>query len=293
MLVAAAYVFTGLWLSSDGPELVAGAAGAAAVLLFTWTIGHLTHPSSYRIRLWLPVVGVGSQLAAAATLAAAWKTAAWWILSAEAASGWTAGILTTEALAVGTLGTVGRNKYLVGVSGALGTTSYGFAAAWLGWTPQGFVAITSVVGAVLLTVWTAAFLGRRLPERFELWLPTIAVVGHVAGLAVFAVAFLEFDLQQSAGVAAAVLGFEALLSGVVATARRNSSLVDLASSQPVHMVWSPFGATGAPTRSSASRRSSEVRSSQCGPCSTSAAPAAPTPGSGSPTRASSPRQPSQ
>ena len=137
--------------------------------------------------------------------------------------------MTTEALAVGTLGTVGRNKYLVGVSGALGTTSYGFAAAWLGWTPQGFVAITSVVGAVLLTVWTAAFLGRRLPERFELWLPTIAVVGHVAGLAVFAVAFLEFDLQQSAGVAAAVLGFEALLSGVVATARRNSSLVDLAS----------------------------------------------------------------
>ena len=88
VLVAAAYVFTGLWLSSDGPELVAGAAGAAAVLLFTWTIGHLTHPSSYRIRLWLPVVGVGSQLAAAATLAAAWTQ-----LDAVPAAAVTAGVL--------------------------------------------------------------------------------------------------------------------------------------------------------------------------------------------------------
>jgi hypothetical protein len=219
-LAATAYGLAAYWQDWSAETVVSVTAIVGGTLLAMWTLATLARFPSERLRLWVPSWGVLSQVAAITLIVVAGRE-----FGDAGFYGVIAAVAAAEAIPAGLIGTVRRNKPSVAVSAALLATSYGFAASWLELDAPDLIGITSIVGGVLLSAFTIAFLRTSLAPRVETWLYPVGALAHAAGITVLANAWTYLNSQEAAGVTAGVAAAEALMLALLATVRRMEWLV--------------------------------------------------------------------
>lgn len=216
---AATFSLTAAWRDWNAAEVVRAAAFLGGGLLTAAAVlGTATHLPE-RARRWVLPMHVLGQLAAATIVVVAVSE-----FSTKDAYGVLAAVAAAEAVLMGTLGTMRRDLRLAAGGGALAAVAYGFSAAWWDWSTPQFLSITSAAGGTLLVLWIAGRLARVRPSRLSLWLPVAFAIAETAGASVVAVSWLDLDATAAAGVTAAVLGSQAVVAALMATALRSRAL---------------------------------------------------------------------
>lgn len=201
------------------PLLAAAAAAAGVSLVGATTLGVR--------RSWRPGLVIW-QLPAVALAAGAGLTLA---VAGHArlgpgALGVDAAVMAGGALATGLVGTLRLWPALAGGSAALAAGAYGCLAGWQHWDADLVVIITSASGAALAGAgaWLST---RRVGPRRALWHWPLHGLAQAAAVAVVSIALHEFATSEALGTLFAVLAAEAVLFGLIGTARRHGGLVAL------------------------------------------------------------------
>ncbi len=218
--MGATFALTGFWLDWSASDLAAIAGiGAAAVITlavaFTIATGW-----PRRVLVWtVPLHAVGHGLAVTSYLAGVAD------LGGATPYGLVTLLLLVEAAALGVIGTVDLEEGLGAGSAGLLAAAYVAFAHWQQWSSEQVILHTAVAGAVLAAVAAASFLTDRLPARAQLWRRPILALGQTAGIGVVVAAAAALEPSPAAGIAAAVLAYDAVLAGVVGTLRRDRRLI--------------------------------------------------------------------
>lgn len=146
----------------------------------------------------------------------------------DSALGIDSGVLAAFAAAAGLAGTRRLQAGLVGGSAVLGAAAYGCLAGWLDWPAGAVVGVTAASGGAAAVAAAALSLWPGAPARAALWRVPFHGLAQAAAGAVAVVSLAEFGVPEGLGVVSGVLAGEAVLAGVLGTARRQTELAALA-----------------------------------------------------------------
>jgi hypothetical protein len=229
---AASYGLMAAWLDWTAPTVITVTAAVGATLLVLWEFGYLRGIAAERLRMWVPAAGAVGATAAVAVVVVAGSE-----LANRPANGVFAGVVWFVAGLVGVIASRRRDSVIAGVATTLAAAGYGFGVAWLSWDAETFIAVTGSIGAVLLIATTFAHLAGFGSRRARIWLPSATAAGHLALLAASAAAVATPDRTDPAGVMAGVAAFEAVVLGIIGTARRNHLMIFAASTLAAVAYW--------------------------------------------------------
>ncbi|MDJ0924525.1 MAG: hypothetical protein QNJ77_08190, partial [Acidimicrobiia bacterium] len=218
--VGATFAFTGVWLEWSAADLAAIAGYGAALVIAIAVVFTVASSWSRRILVWtVPIHVIGHGLAVTSYLAAVDD------LAGTIPFGVATLLLLLEAGALGVIGTVDREEAVVAGSAGLAAGAFATLGFHQQWSVDEFLVYTAITGAALSIVSVAGLVANRLPDRMRVWRWPLLGLGQGAGLAVALTAVNRFDPSPAAGIAAAVLAFDAVLTGVVGTVRRHRQYV--------------------------------------------------------------------
>jgi len=206
---AGAFAALAGWLEW-GPETVAAAAGAAAVVLAVPATVLWLRRVGGRVGLWVPWMHVLAQ-AGAVTVLAAGRAA-----TGDAGfAGIVCMVLLAEALPAAGAATVfldhawaaGATALVAGASAAL--------ARWLEWGPETVAAAAGAAAVVLVVPATVLWL-RRVGGRVGLWVPWMHLLAQAGAVVTIAAAAEVVPVEGLLWIAAGVCAADAILVAVVA-----------------------------------------------------------------------------
>jgi hypothetical protein len=236
-LSAGAIAMVGSWSRWDATEVLAISASAGALVAAAAAVLWLRTPRR-RAALWVGPSQVLGQLGlvvgfvtALGRLGEPADASGWVGLSVLAAKLAAAAVLTFESVLLGAAATVRRLADWAWGSALLTAGAVSLVLAALAPTPGELMVILTAGGAALAAV-TAALWPLELPDRSSMWVAPIHGLGQLGLLAALGGAVMRLSASDAGGwaglsigeaqlVIIAVLGFEAVLIGVVGTMRRD------------------------------------------------------------------------
>jgi len=222
--VAITFTLTGTWLEWTAAELTAIAGIGAVCIIPIAVTSTLATAWPPRIAMWtIPLHVIGHGLIVTSYMAG--------VAAGDGATpfGLATLLLVLVAGETGIIGTVDRERGLVAASAGLLGSAYVTFAYWRDWSVAEVLTYTAITGAGLTLLAIAGYLAARLPARVRLWTWPILTLGQAAGVAVVSVAADSLDPSPAAGIAAAVLAYDAVLAGLPGTMRRDRRLVAVSS----------------------------------------------------------------